>query len=84
MLIRYDPDETETVYESHTCFFHQKHPGEPFAGCTCSSSISSRQRAPEDVARIKAERLRKEEDDILARAEIIKARRRVSPSPTEE
>lgn len=75
MLIRYDPDEYEPVYESHTCFFHEKHPGEPFAGCTCSSSISSRRRSPEEIAKIKADRLRKEEDDILARAENIKAKR---------
>jgi hypothetical protein len=75
MLIRYDPDEHEPVYESHTCFFHQKHPGQSFAGCTCSSSISSRCRSPEEVAKIKADRLRKEEDEILARAEIIKAKR---------
>lgn len=75
MLIRYDPDENEPVFTSHTCYFHKMHPGESFAGCTCSSSISSRRRTPEEIATIKADRLRKEEDDILARAEIIKARR---------
>jgi hypothetical protein len=75
MLIRYDPDESETVYESRTCHFHKMHPGETFAGCTCSFSIGSRRRSPEDVAAIKAERRQKEEDAILAQAEIIKASR---------
>lgn len=26
--------------ERHTCDYHRKHPGEPWAGCTCHSSIS--------------------------------------------
>ena len=78
MLIHYDPDEDETVYQSHTCHFHKTHPGEAFAGCTCSFSVSSRRRSPEAVAAIKAERRRKEEDAILARAEIIKAGRRTA------
>jgi hypothetical protein len=79
VLIRYDPDEHETVVERHTCSFHQAHPSQLFAGCTCSTGIYSRPRSPEQVREIKAERLRKEEDRILAQAEIIKARRATRP-----
>ena len=39
------------------------------------ASSSRRRRPPEEVARIKAERLRKEEDEILARADAIRTRR---------
>lgn len=75
MLIRDDPDEYETVSKYRTCIFHQQHPGEPYAGCTCSASISYRRRPASDIAAIKAERRRKEEDRILAEAGAIKARR---------
>ena len=75
MLISYDPDEYESVYESHTCHFHKRHPGKAFAGCTCSFGSFQKRRSPEEIAKIKADRLSKEEDEILARAEIIKAKR---------
>ena len=75
MLIYHDADEYETVIHSHTCPFHRSHPGKAFAGCTCSAGWSQVQRSPEAIAKIKADRLRKEEDEILARAERIKAAR---------
>jgi hypothetical protein len=37
--------------------------------------ISSRRRDPAAIAKIKAERQRKEDDEILAKAELIKLRR---------
>ena len=75
MLLHYDPDEYESVVTHHTCRYHQMYPGRPYAGCTCSSSYSSRRRTPEDVARVKAERRRQEEDEILMQAEMIKVQR---------
>lgn len=75
MHIHYDPDEYETVSDHRVCAYHKAHPGEAWAGCTCSFSIGSRKRSPEDYARIRAERIKREEDDILAKAAIIQARR---------
>lgn len=75
MLIRYDTDEYETVSERRVCAFHKEHPSEPYAGCTCMSGIGSRRRDPAEVARIKAERRRQHEEQILAEAALIKARR---------
>jgi hypothetical protein len=68
MLIHHDPDEWTSKSEQHTCSYHRLHPGKPYAGCTCSGSWSSVRRAPEEVAAIKAERQRKDDDEILARA----------------
>ena len=61
--IHHDPDEWTTEIKMGG------QPGAQFA------SYGMVRRPPEEVARIKAERLRREEDDILARAEIIKAAR---------
>jgi hypothetical protein len=77
MLIHHDPDEWETVTTSHMCPFHERHPGEAFAGCTCSASVSQHRRDPADVAKIKARKRREHEDRILAEAEAIRARRAV-------
>jgi len=38
MLIPFNPAEYETKTEYHTCLFHEKNPGVPYAGCTCSST----------------------------------------------
>lgn len=77
MHIHYDPDEYESVHTRRTCPYHEKHPGDySFAGCTCSFSISQRRRSPEDYNRIKAERQRKADDEILRRAEAIKLMRK--------
>ena len=76
MLVRFDPDEYEMVFTSHTCHFHQANPGMTYAGCACSASSSQKLRLREEYLAIKAEKTRKEEDRILAEAEIIKARRK--------
>lgn len=78
MLIRHDPDEWEPVSEHHVCPYHEAHPEDvAWPGCTCASYYGNRRRAPEEVARIKAEKRRLEEDEILARAKIIRAHRRL-------
>lgn len=75
----HDPDEWETVVESHVCSYHQGYPRDKmWGGCSCSWSSGQRRRPAEEVLRIKAERRRKEEDDILAQAEMIKLRRQMS------
>lgn len=85
MLMFHDPDEFETVSEYRICGYHAEWPGRTYAGCTCTASFSQRRRSPEDVASIKAKRRREEEDDILARAETIKASRlrEMFPEPRE-
>ena len=44
MIIDYDPDDYESIIEHHICSFHKKHPGVPYAGCTCFSSYSQRRK----------------------------------------
>ena len=75
MYVHYDPDEFKAVGSQHTCSFHKANPGKPYAGCTCSASWGSVRRPPEEVAAIKAERRQKEEEEILAKADAIRARR---------
>jgi hypothetical protein len=79
--ILHDPDEYESVSHYEVCAFHKLHPGEQFAGCCCSAGWSQCRRSDEQIAAIKAERRRKEEDSILAQAELIKAQRLTSPKP---
>lgn len=71
----YDPDEYEQVIDSYTCYFHRQNPGAVHPGCTCHGGISQRRRSDAEIARRKAERLRLHEDNILAQAEAIKAKR---------
>ena len=75
MLIFHDEDQYETVHTHSTCAYHMAHPGKMFAGCTCSFGISSRPRDPDEVMRIKVERIRRQEDEILAQADAIRWRR---------
>lgn len=76
MFILSDPDYYETVTTSRRCPHHQRHPADHnFAGCTCNQSIGHRLRSAEEVMRIKAEKQRKREDDILREADAIRARR---------
>lgn len=75
MQVHYDPDEFETVVTRHICAFHKEHPSEAFPGCTCTCSYSTQRRTADDVAKIKAEKRRVEEDRILAQAELIRAQR---------
>lgn len=76
----YDPDEYEAVVEYKPCGTCggdlSKCRG---TGCNGSGSLTHRQRSPEEVARIKAERARAEEDRILTEAERIRARRALTP-----
>lgn len=77
-----DPDNYETITEIHRCPYHSDlyytdtiencvyHPR-----CTCSISYKQVRRSDSEIARIKAEKLRKKEDEILAQAELIKYRR---------
>lgn len=76
MYVHIDEDEFEPVVTHRTCTFHELHPGERFAGCSCSWSHTTRRRDPKEVARIKAERERKRENAVLAEAELIRARRK--------
>jgi hypothetical protein len=76
MRIYYDEDEYETVVTSRPCTACGGDPRKCNGGCNGMAGISSVRRPPAEVARIKAERLRKHEDEVLAEAEAIKARRR--------
>ena len=71
-----DPDEFEPVVKRHVCAWHEVNPGEPHPGCTCSMVYTQKRRPADEVAKIKAERRRKEEDRILAQAELIRAQRK--------
>lgn len=73
MLIHYDEDEYETVVTRRICAFHKQNPGEPSAGCTCSTSIGYKKRSLDEIASIKAKRQREYEDKVLAEAERIRA-----------
>ena len=67
--ILHDPDEWETVIESHSFGL------DPFGNPLGSCGISQRRRSPEEVRLIKAEKQRRHDDAILAEAEAIRARR---------
>ena len=79
--ILYDEDEWETIVQHRPCGVCQDDMRRCNGMCNGSSSIGQRRRAPGDVARIKAERLRKEEDEILRRADAIRAARAINPAP---
>lgn len=38
MLIEHNEKEWKAVSTHRTCSYHKKHPGVPFAGCTCAST----------------------------------------------
>lgn len=67
MIYHYDEDEWETVVSM----------------ASGNVVMSQRRRDPAEIVRIKAERTRKEEDEILRRAEAIMARRRATPPESE-
>lgn len=71
----WDPDEWETVSEFKQCACGGPSSGNCNGCCTAMASMGQRRRAPEDVKRIKAEKLRMHEDKVLVEAESIKARR---------
>jgi hypothetical protein len=76
MLINHDPDRYMVEIKSTTCPFHKANPGKPFAGCTCSTSYGQVERSPEEVAAIKRAKRLAREEQILAEAAAIRARRR--------
>ncbi len=68
-----DPDTYEQVCDSRPCTACQG--GSCTGMCNGSFSVGRRQRSAEEIAAIRAERLRREEDDVLTRAAEITARR---------
>lgn len=75
MHIHFDPDEYEAVWEHRQCTTCKGDPRKCNGACNGMSGGGLRRRALEDVARIKAERRRREEDEILALADIIREQR---------
>lgn len=76
MWTLHDPDEYEMVTHSTPCTFCGGDLSKCKGGrCNGSFGIGMVRRKPEEIARLRAERLRKEEDEILARADAIRARR---------
>lgn len=75
MRVVWDEDEYEPVSESRPCTTCGGDQRKCNGACNGMSSFGWRRRKPEEVAKIKAERKRREEDEILARAELIKAER---------
>ena len=47
MLIESNADDYESVVTHTTCPFHQEHPLEDYAGCTCSSTYSLVKKQPD-------------------------------------
>jgi hypothetical protein len=71
----FDDDMHETVTESRLCGTCQGDLSKCNGVCTGMTSIGRRLRSPEEIAKILADRRLKEEDDILRRADEIRARR---------
>lgn len=77
--IYYDPDEWETVHTHTPCHSCGDDMRKCNGMCTGSSSWGQKRRAPEDVARIKAEKRKAHEDAVLFEADLIRARRDKHP-----
>lgn len=75
MRIIHDPDEYEPVAKSTPCTICGGDMTKCNGGCNGSTSFSLVRRSPEAVAAIKAEKRRIEEDEILAKAAVIRATR---------
>jgi hypothetical protein len=75
MRLIHDPDEFEAVTESRPCTSCGGDPSKCNGGCNGMASFGLKRRSPEEVARIKAERRKQEENEILAQADAIRARR---------
>lgn len=75
MHIMHDPDEYETIVHSTPCTTCKgdlrKCRG---VGCNGSFGMGSRRRTPKEIAKIKAQRQREHEDQVLAEADAIRAR----------
>lgn len=77
MHLFWDEDMYEPVSEHRPCTACGGDLRKCNGGCNGMSSFGWRVRSPEEVAKIKADRLKKQEDDILAQADAIRARRSV-------
>jgi hypothetical protein len=76
LLIYHDPDEWTTVSETHTCPYHEANPEDrAWPGCTCSASYGMVRRPQEEIDEIKRKKREEHEENILAEAAIIQARR---------
>jgi hypothetical protein len=76
MYIHHDEDEWEAVVEHRPCTSCNGDMRRCNGMCNGAGGYSLKRRAPAEVKRIKAERRRKREDEILLEAEFIIARRR--------
>lgn len=75
MFQRWDEDEWEAVHEHRPCTSCGGDMRKCRGGCNGMSSFGWKRRDPAEVARIKAARLREEEDAILVRAAAIQSQR---------
>lgn len=71
MLIHSDPDSQVPTSERTTCDYHKAHPGEPWAGCTCSASFGVRQATPEEKKERRHARLMKRREELRAELEML-------------
>lgn len=75
MHIPYDPDRYKAVTESKPCTVCGGDLKKCNGACNGSASYTLVERDPQDYARVRAERIKREEDEILLRAAEIRARR---------
>jgi hypothetical protein len=75
MKIIHDEDEFETVITSRPCTVCNGDRTKCDGGCNGMAGFSQRRRSPAEVKKIKADRQRKRDDEILAQAAVIRARR---------
>lgn len=71
----YDPIEWETVVESRPCTSCNGDAKKCNGMCNGMFGMGSKRRSQEEINRLKAERTRNEEDEILAKADVIRQKR---------
>ena len=79
MLIRSDPDAYIAEAEHRTCPFHQQHPFETYAGCTCSAAYRLRPATGEERAENRRKRLEGEREHLERALASIRAQLRLTP-----
>lgn len=75
MYIRHDPDEFEAVIESRPCSACNGDLRKCNGACNGMASYSLQRRPQAEIDKIKAERQREHDDNILAEAALIRLRR---------
>lgn len=75
MNIQWDEDEWELVVHHRSCTNCGGDLRKCRGGCNGSFGCGWKRREVAEIAKIKADRQRKEEDEILAHADVIRARR---------